>query len=86
MIRADQIPDEVVEAAARDIVQTLQSLAAENGLTMTGAEEAMDGFRKVARASIAAAINAWPDAGARPTFSPTRIILPLPPEASDDPV
>ena len=77
MIDAKQIPDEVVEAAARDIVQTLQSLAAENGLTMTGAEEAMDGFRKVARASIAAALAAWPGMINGNYFAEPSIILPL---------
>jgi hypothetical protein len=84
MIRADQIPDEVVEAAASDIVQTLHLIAAENGMTMTGAEEAMDGFREVARATIAAALNAWPGIQHKPYWDfrtnekHTELILPVP--------
>ena len=62
MIRADMIPDEVVEAFRKAW---------------------MDG-NLTARAAIAAAINAWPDAEARPTFGPSRIILPLPQEVSDE--
>ena len=88
MIRPEQIPDEVVEAAASDIVQTLQSIASENGLTMAGIEEAMDGFREVARASIVAALNAWPNVMTTSWFenSVRKAVLniPLPPEASDD--
>ena len=37
-----------------------------------------------ARAVIAAAINAWPDVEVRPTFNPSRIILPLPQEKQND--
>lgn len=90
MIRADMIPDEVVEAAASDIVQTLQSIAAENGVTMTGAEEVMDGFREVARASIAAALNAWPGAYQTTGYNTyfenlfDHVVIPLPQEVSDD--
>jgi hypothetical protein len=33
--------------------------------------------------AIAAAINAWPGVDFRPTFGPSRIILPLPQEEGD---
>ena len=36
------------------------------------------------RAAIVAGINAWPDVEIRPTFNPTRIILPLQQEKFDD--
>jgi hypothetical protein len=35
------------------------------------------------RAAIAAALNAWPGVDYRPTFGPSRIILPLPQEKVD---
>ena len=33
--------------------------------------------RNAAKSAIASAINAWPGMEARPTFEPSRIILPL---------
>jgi hypothetical protein len=70
VIRAEQIPDEVVEAAARTLAGSAQlNLMAWNAH---------------ARASIAAALNAWPDMEVRPTFNPSRIILPLTQEIPDD--
>jgi hypothetical protein len=61
VIRPDQIPDEVVDA--------LHSSLADDGDTLT---EVWD-----CRVAIAAALNAWPDMEVRPTFNPSRIILPL---------
>jgi len=67
MIRADMIPDEVVEAAAYQY-RNFPPLKTHN--------EAM-------RASIAAALSAWPGAGVEGYTTP-HLILPLPQEASDD--
>ncbi len=36
------------------------------------------------RGAIAAALNAWQGMEMRPTFNPSRIILPLPQENTDD--
>lgn len=38
----------------------------------------------LARDAIAAAINAWPDVEMRPTFNPSRIILPLTKDNTND--
>ena len=35
------------------------------------------------KAAIAAALNAWPGVDCRPTFGPSRIILPLPQKEGD---
>jgi hypothetical protein len=43
----------------------------------------MDGTL-TAKGAIAAAINAWPDMEMRPTFNPSRIILPLTQDNTDD--
>ena len=67
MLKPEQIPDEVVEAAR---------YAFHNATGPTVADDW--------HVAIAAAINAWPDAEARPTFGPSRIILPLPQEAKDE--
>ena len=70
MIRADMIPPEVVEAAI-------------DAMSDCGSE--VIGSR-MARASIAAALNAWP--GMEKAWyegnTPTAIILPLPQEVSDE--
>ena len=65
MIDANQIPDEVVEAAVNAWKKDTQSFP-------PNAE------------TIAAALNAWPGMDARPTFGPSRIILPLSQEVSDE--
>ena len=44
----------------------------------------MAGHQRYARAAIAAAINAWPEMECRPTFTPSRIILPLTQENNND--
>jgi len=66
VIHPDQIPDEVVEAAL-------------HAYDMSFKNDYTTGEQDIAEA-IAAAINAWPDAEMRPTFNPSRIILPLPRE------
>ena len=87
MIRAEQIPDEVVEAAAKAIYE---AWCAFHGVTKTSMpwEDIDDEERQAciaeAIASIASALNAWPGVEIRPTFEPSRVILPLPLEASDE--
>ena len=79
MIYADQIPPEVVEAAASAAMD-------DAGWHWDTADEAHRNiWRRTARASIAAALNAWPwfeieVVGETDEF----IILPLPQENSDD--
>lgn len=88
MIDPKQIPDEVVEAAARADYEMIRGEYRED----FGGDHpdhppwqdlhdtARDYYLKHARAAIAAGINAWPDMEVRPTFNPSRIILPLPQE------
>jgi hypothetical protein len=66
MIKPEQIPDEVVEAAAKAVADQLGDDWDDNvhtfcgddwQLTPDGAKEAC---RSIARAAIAAALNAWP--------------------------
>lgn len=47
-------------------------------------EEYLFGEGDWKRNCLAAAINAWPGMDARPTFGPSRIILPLTQEKSDE--
>ena len=56
MITADQIPDEVVEAAAR----ALSEAELWPGVWSRLDSVVQDAFTAQARATIAAAINAWP--------------------------
>lgn len=82
MIRAEMISDEVVEAAAHAVVTAAYKIdpdARVNELTM---EE----YGALARAAIAAALNAWPGGQVRLSmFTPQEeIILPLPAEANDE--
>jgi len=84
MIRANQIPDEVVEAAAITLMGRLMVSQQDALHVWFGMyEPEKDQFRREARASIAAALNAWPGVDARPTFGPSRIILPLTQENRD---
>ena len=71
MIRADMIPDEV--ACLAD--EAYYDIAGENP-TMSDED--------IMKHAIAAALNAWPGMDCRPTFGPSRIILPLPQEVSDE--
>jgi len=71
MLKPEQIPDEVVEAAAKTLMDP-------------DYPNSWPAWMDEARAALAAALNAWPDAEARPTFGPSRIILPLPQEVSDE--
>lgn len=41
-------------------------------------------LRKGGKEAIAAAINAWPGMECRPTFGPSRVILPLSQDAGDE--
>jgi hypothetical protein len=72
MIRAEQIPDEVVEAALH-----AYDISFKNDYT-TGEQDIV--------AAIAAALNAWPGGQVRLSmFTPQEeIILPLPQEVTDD--
>ena len=84
MIRAEMISDEVVEAAAHAVVTAAYKIdpdARVNELTM---EE----YGALARAAIAAALNAWPGAQeSGMTMGPYKshiYILPLPQEPRDE--
>ena len=83
MIRADMIPDEVVEATAWAMCDDINGEGAWDETPFRHRPM----WRSAARASIAAALNAWPGMGVRPhtvtTFA-SCIILPLPQDASDD--
>lgn len=75
MINTAQIPPEVVEAAARVIADA-------NGWRD---EQGFKACVPVARAAIAATINAWPGmTHMEPDLANGIIILPLPQQASDE--
>ena len=92
MIKPDMIPDEVVEAAAitlmgRLMVSQQDALHVWSGMYELEKEQ----FRREARASIIAALQAWP--GMMPVsevftaggdFYRPHLILPLPQEARDE--
>jgi hypothetical protein len=73
MIRADMIPDEVVEAAAKELAYT-------NGWRN---QQGIEVCKPVVKDIIAAALSAWPDVGLS-QFHEHAIILPLPQEKSDE--
>jgi hypothetical protein len=77
LIKPDQIPDEVVEAAARAYA-----------ILNEGHDEWWHLRAERARAAIAAAINAWPGMVQYPLHdidcTPPKIILPLPKEPRDE--
>jgi len=84
MIRPDQIPDEVVEAAAR----ALSEAELWPGVWSRLDSVVQDAFTAQARAAIASALNAWPGwegswTGDGDTLRRT-IILPLPQEKQND--
>lgn len=68
MIDPKMIPDEVVEE--------LHAIFADDFGTLIP--------KGSCRAAITAALVAWPGVDCRPTFGPSRIILPLPQEKVDD--
>ncbi len=79
MINLAQIPDEVVEAAA-------MAFAYHEGYTWGSSGLDHDAILETARAAIAAALNAWPEAwtskemiGGQPY-----LLLPLPQEKQND--
>jgi len=87
MLKPEQIPDEVVEAAAR-------ALADDAKLNWDDVPYAHNVMRGEAGAAIAAALNAWPGASMKTTFWPNDEgvwivprhgwLLPLSTEARDD--
>lgn len=60
MIRPEDIPPEVVEAAAYQLIYTLQGIAEENGVKIDVKDADIPYFKRVASASLVAALNAWP--------------------------
>lgn len=84
MIDPSQIPDEVVEAAAIAIIEAFRNSDCDTGQCSSYRYriEGKCGCREDARAAIAAALAAWPGVEMRPTFNPSRVILPLPKEPS----
>lgn len=81
MIRPDQIPDAVVEAAAKELAHT-------NGWRN---QQGIEVCKPVALELIAAALNAWPGLEYRadvafPAFGhgPKGIVLPLPQKDGDE--
>lgn len=89
MIRAEQIPDEVVEAAAR--VLHAHAEVFHDVLWDDLGDYDQEAYREEARAAIAAGLAAWPGGDYRPGAKvtktwrdPGKIILPLPQEVSDD--
>jgi hypothetical protein len=84
MIRTEQIPDEVVEAAAIDLHRSIWGNDCYSWAKIDG--KTRERFRQHARATIAAALDVWPEArhsiernGSYPV-----LILPLPKDAADD--
>ena len=87
MIDAKQIPDEAVEAAAIILMGRLMVSQQDAHHVWSGMyEPEKDQFRREARASIAAALAAWPgmhkwDTGQ--VWHQASIILPLPQESNN---
>ena len=83
MIDPAQIPDEVVEAAAK-------GLCLAQGYDWDRHPDFHPAWRKEARAAIAVGLNAWPNAktlrddGRRQTYIVPALILPLPQQARDE--
>ncbi len=84
MIKPEQIPDAVVEAAARAMRDTYMK-ANDVPPYNTETHYPLSAFVQEARAAIAAALNAWPGAEVVEWYHADKtLILPLPQEASDD--
>ena len=88
MLKADQIPNEAVEAAARMLCHERHpcwSIVAE--VMETDHDGQATEFRILARASIAAALNAWPGMWVEQLYplpvDTQGIILPLPQESNN---
>ena len=69
MLKSDQIPEEAVEAARA---------AYREGF------ELLDSHEKIMRASIAAALSAWPGVRVKAVLLADTVLLPLPQEVSDE--
>lgn len=89
MIKPDMIPDKVVEAAARVLHSHAEIF--DDLLWEDISQADQEAYFEEARASIAAALNAWPGFEYRadvafPAFGygPAAIILPLPQEKTND--
>lgn len=84
MIRADMIPDEVVEAAAFAEYEAWRDRCDLRNDTLEWRdieEEHREEHRENVRVTIAAALNAWPGGG---LIKWPAIFLPLPQEKSDE--
>ena len=82
MIRPDQIPDAVVEAAARadyEDWRKREDLYDETLPWEEAEEEMREDCRASARAAILAALSTWPDS----ILMPAELILPLPQKDGD---
>ena len=79
MLKAEQIPDDVVEATAWAMCDDINGEGAWDETPFRHRPM----WRSAARASIAAAINAWPNIE-RAKWSDRTFIIPLPQEARDD--
>jgi hypothetical protein len=86
LIKPEMIPDEVVEAAAfaeyeawRDRCDLRNDTLEWRGIE----EEHREEHRENVRVTIAAALNAWPDAGMS-QYHEEALVLPLPTEARDE--
>ena len=84
MLKAEQIPDEVVEATAWAMCDDINGEGAWDETPFRHRPM----WRSAARASIAAAINAWPGMWVEQLYplpvDTQGIILPLPQEARDE--
>lgn len=80
LIKADMIPDEVVEPVARALC--IAEGCDPDRLRLKSAGKLWTAWADEARAAIAAAINAWP--GALPKLDGRYYLLPLSQESRDD--
>jgi hypothetical protein len=81
MIDPKMIPDEAVEPVARALC--IAEGCDPDRLRLKSSGKLWTAWDDEARAAIAAAINAWPGVDCRPTFGPSRIILPVPQDKVD---